>query len=69
MDLCAYAAVRMPWPYNNRYATVRAQGSDCLQEDACAKVVFASCPCVRYLPPPPPSRPWELPECSSQAKA
>lgn len=53
MDLSAYAVVRMPWPYNNRYAAVRARGSDCLQEDACAKVIFASCPCVR---PPAPRR-------------
>lgn len=51
MDLSAFAVVRMPWPFNNRYATVRAQGGDCLQEDACARVVFASCPCVRAPPP------------------
>lgn len=51
MDLSAYAVVRMPWPYHNRFAAVRAQGSDCLQEEGCANVIFASCPCVR--PPPP----------------
>eukprot|EP00892_Ulva_mutabilis_P000409 jgi/Ulvmu1/10369/UM061_0052.1 len=45
MDLSAFAVVRMPWPFNNRYATVRAQGGDCLQEDSCARVVFASCAC------------------------
>jgi hypothetical protein len=42
MDIVALAVVKMPWPYRNRMATVRAVGGDCLSDRACAIVYFHS---------------------------